>query len=278
MTPIREGLRIASAALALVSAAGCVRAPPPDLSRNPAPLLAQVRAAQEGVSSCRGSARLGLSSPDLSGSLDAWVAAEKSGRLRFEVFDFFGNPAAVLVAGGGRFALLDTRAGTLYRGDDTPENLARLLPVPLGARELASVVCGGAPILDGQAVTAEPGDGVVLLEVAGAAGRQVLAVGEEASIVSASFLPGARGGTAWRAAFSIFRHPGGRRFPTEVELRGGGAELSLRWKDDLEVNGAPEDALFELDPPRGARSVDLAPGAPPPPLDLPIHPTTQGRK
>jgi hypothetical protein len=150
--------------------------------------------------------------------------------------------------------------------------------VPLGARELASVVCGGAPILDGQAVTAEPGDGVVLLEIAGPAGRQVLAVGEEAAIVSASFLPGARGGTAWRAAFSIFRHPGGRRFPTEVELRGGGAELSLRWKDDLEVNGAPENALFELDPPRGARIVELAPGAPPPPLDLPIHPTTQGRK
>jgi hypothetical protein len=277
VTARRDALRIAATALALASAAGCVRAPPPDLSRDPAPLLEQVRTAQERISSCRGSARLGLSSPDLSGSLDAWVAAEKSGRLRLEVFDFFGNPAAVLVAGGGRFALLDARAGTLYRGEDTPENLARLLPVPLGARDLASLVCGSAPILDGQAVTAEPGDGVVLLEVAGAAGRQVLAVGEGASVVSASFLPGARGGTAWKAAFSIFRHPGGRRFPTEVELRGGGAELSLRWKDDLEVNRAAENALFELDPPRGARIVDLAPGAAPPPLDLPIRPVTPGR-
>jgi hypothetical protein len=273
----RGGIRSAAGALALALASGCVRAPPPDLSRNPAPLLAQVRAAQGGISSCRGSARLGLSSPALSGSLDAWVAAEKSGRLRFEVFDFFGNPAAVLVAGGGRFALLDARAGILYRGDDTPENLARLLPVPLGAADLASLVCGGVPILDGQAVTAEPGDGVVLLEVAGEAGRQVLAVGEAASIVSASFLPGARGGTAWKAAFSTFRHPGGRRFPTEVELRGGGAELSLRWKDDLEVNGRPEDALFALDPPRGVRTIDLAPGAPPPPLDLPIRPATPSR-
>lgn len=265
------------AALLLTAAAGCVRAPPPDLSRNPVPLLAQVRAAQEGVTSCRGPARLGLSSPDLSGSLDAWVAAEKSGRLRVEVFDFFGNPAAVLVAAGGRFALLDARAGTLYRGDDTPENLARLLPVPLGARDLASLVCGGAPLLEGQAVSAEPGDGVVLLEIAGPSGRQVLAVGEGASVRSASFLPGVRGGTAWKATFSLFRHPGGRLFPTEVDLRGGGSELSLRWRDDLEVNGTPEDALFQLDPPRGARVVDLAPGAPPPPLDLPIHPAGPGR-
>ena len=140
------------------------------------------------------------------------------------------------------------------------------------------MVCGGVPLLDGQAVAAEPGDGVVLLEIAGAAGRQVLAVGDGASIVSASFLPGARGGTRLEGRLLHLPHPGGRRFPTEVELRGGGAELALRWKDDLEVNGAPDDALFRLDPPRGARVVDLVPGAPPPPLDLPIHPATQGRK
>jgi hypothetical protein len=267
----------ASLASLLLSAAGCVRAPPPDLSRDPGALLEQVRRAQAGVASCRGAARLGVSSPDLSGSLDAWVAAERSGRLRVEVFDFFGNPAAVLVAGGGRFALLDARKGILYRGEDRPESLARLLPVPLGARELAAVLCGTVPIVDGQGVTAEPGDGVVLLEVAGAEGRQVLAVGPEASVQSASFLPGARRGIAWKAAFSVFRHPAGRRFPTEVELRGGGAELSLRWKDDLELNGKVEDALFTLDTPRGARVVDLAPGSPPPSLDLPLRPAAPAR-
>lgn len=275
VAPVAAGRAIA--ALGIVALAGCLRAPPPDLSRNPAPLLAQVRAAQGGVGSCRGSARLALSAPDLSGSLDAWVAAETSGRLRVEVFDFFGNPAAVLVAGGGRFALLDARAGTFHRGDDTPENLARLLPVPLGARELARVICGSAPILDGEPVAAEPGDGVVLLEIAGPSGRQVLGVGEGASIVSASYLPGARGGTAWKAAFSVFRHPAGRRFPTEVELRGGGAEIGLRWKDDLEVNGAPDDALFILEPPRGAQVIELPPGAPAPPIDLPLRPATPGR-
>jgi hypothetical protein len=266
-----------AAVLALAVAAGCVRAPPPDLSRDPAQLLAQVRAAQEGVTSCRGSARLSVSSPALSGSLDAWVAAERPGRLRVEVFDFFGNPAAVLVAGGGRFSLLDARAGTLHRGEDTPGNLARLLPVPLGARELALVVCGRMPLIDGRAVAAEPGDGVVLLEIAGTSGRQVLAVGEGAAIVSGSQLPGARGGVPWKAAFSIFRRQRGQRFPTEVELRGGGAEMALRWKDDLEVNGPPDDALFSLDPPRGVRVIDLAPGALPPPLDLPIRPPAPGR-
>lgn len=274
---LRSAVARVVAVAAVAVAAGCVRAPPPDLSRNPVELLAQVRRAQAGVASCRGPARLGLSSPDLSGTLDAWVAAERAGRVRVEVFDFFGNPAAVLVAGDGRFALLDARANAFYRGDDRPESLARLVRVPLGARDLAAILCGTVPILDGTAVSAEPGDGVVLLEIAGERGRQVLAIGDEAAIQSASFLPGARGGTPWKAAFSIFRHPAGRRFPTEIELRGGGAEVSLRWKDDLEVNVPPEPALFALDPPRGARVVDLAPGAPPPALELPLRPATPAR-
>jgi len=129
--------------------------------------------------------------------------------------------------------------------------------VPIGARDLASVICGSAPIIDGRAVSAEAGDGVVLLEIAGESGRQVLAVGEGGAVERASFLSGARGGTSWKAAFSAFRRTAGQRFPGEVELRGGGAEVSLLWKDDLEVNLPPETSLFQLAPPRGARVVDL---------------------
>ncbi len=272
----RPALRAAALA-ALVASIGCARVPPPDLSRNPGELLAQVRDVQDRIRSCRGSARLGVSSTALSGSLDAWVGAERSGRLRVDVFDFFGNPAATLVAAGGRFSLWDARAGAVYTGEDTPENLARLLPVPLGARELALLVCGGAPLAGGVAVAAEPGDGVMLLEVAAPAGRQVIAVGQGAAVERASFLPGPAGGTAWKAAFSSFRHVGGRRAPLDVELRGGGGELSLRWKDDLEVDGRPDDALFRLDPPAGARVIPLAPGEPPPALELPVRPATPAR-
>ncbi len=267
-----------AAALAALLAAACGRAPPPDLSRNPADLLAQVRDAQARVASCRGPARVAVSSPQLGGSLDAWIAAALPAKVRIEIFDFFGNPAAVLAASGGRFALYDPRQGVVYRGDDTRENLARLLPVPLGARELARVVCGSAPILDGRAVAVEDGDGVLLLEVAGADGREILAVGEGATVRSAAYLPGPRGGVPWKAAFSVFRHTAGAFVPTEIELRGGGSEVGLRWKDEREVNGPPDDALFRLATPRGARVVELAPGAAPPPVELPIRPATSGAR
>jgi hypothetical protein len=74
--------------------------------------------------------------------------------------------------------------------------------------------------------------------------------------------------------FDLFRHRGGARFPTEVELRAAAAHvrIALRWKDDLEVNGASEPGLFRLEPPRGARVVDLPPGESAPAAPLPVRP------
>jgi len=55
---------------------------------------------------------------------------------------------------------------------------------------------------------------------------------------------------------------GGTLLPAEVKARAPGARLalSLRWKE-VEVNAALDPALFRLDPPEGARVVDLEPPA-----------------
>jgi hypothetical protein len=57
------------------------------------------------------------------------------------------------------------------------------------------------------------------------------------------------------------RPRGGVALPTEVKAGAPGARLalSLRWKE-VEVNGPLDPALFRLDPPEGARIVDLEPG------------------
>jgi hypothetical protein len=263
----------AAGSLALIlGAAACTRVPPPDLSPDPEVLRSQVRATQDRVRSCRGSARVGVSSPEASGSLDAWLAAEKPDRVRVELLDFFGNTAAVLVAGDGRFSLYDPRAGTLYRGEDTPENLRRLLPVPLGARELASLVCGSVPLLPGGTTSVRPGDGVMLLDIASPAGRQSLRIGAEATIRSASTEPLQGSTSPWSASFDVFRHRGGAVVPTDAELQGEGATVTLHWKEDLEVNPPAAPAAFRLEPPQGARVVDLPAGSAPPPLELPLRP------
>ena len=276
---MRPSRRIAAAALA-AALAGCPRAPPPDLSRDPARLLEAVRAAQGRVERVKGGARVRVESPGASGTVDELVAAEKPDRLRLETLDFFGNVVTVLVADGKRFALYDARDGVLYRGEATPENVSRLLPLTLPAEEIATMLCGSAPILAAPPVSAEP-DGALLLLTLGSDGSgQRLGVGAEAAVewsrLRRAAAPGAAAAAApdYDLAFDVFRHRGGARFPTEAELRAPSARVrvALRWKDDLEVNGPAEPGLFRLEPPRGARVVDLPPGGAAPATPLPLRP------
>jgi len=260
-----------AATLALALVAGCVHAPPPDLSRDPVELMGQVRASQAKIRSVRGSARLAVVSQEQSGSLDAWLAAEKPARIRIEVLDFFGNAAAVLVAKDGSFALYDARAGIYYRGEATPENLARLLPLPIPVGDLAVLLCGSAPLLEGRAVNADPDGSKMRLEVEGPDGRQVLWVGTGATVSSALFEPRPRSRSpAWHVSFDGFGARDGALFPSQADLRSARARVTLQWKRDVEVNLASSAVPFVLEPPRGARIVDLSGGSPPS-VELPFR-------
>jgi hypothetical protein len=262
----------AALALALL---GCPRAPPPDLSADPAELLAAVRAHQGKATRVRGSARLTVDAPGARGTMDALAAAEAPDRLRIEVLDFFGAPAAALVAGGGRFVFFDARRGTWYRGPATPENVSLFLPVALPPEELCAVLLGAAPLLPGKALSAAPGKGVMHLALGEGELVQRLEVGAEAAVEASRVRRRTAAGEephGYDLAFSLFRHRAGTRFPGETRLdaRAAGARLGLAWGEDVVVNGPPEPALFRLDPPPGARVVELPPGTAPPPVELPL--------
>jgi hypothetical protein len=255
-------LPLVVAALAL---AGCPpRVPPPDLSLDPAALLAQVRAAQADVTGVRGEVRVKIDAPSGSGTVPALVAAEKPDRVYVQTLDFFGNTAAVLATAGGELSLYDARERVLYRGPATAENLSRLVPVPLSPAELAEILCGSAPLLDGEPVAAEPGRGFVTLEIRAGARRQRLRIEAGAAVRSATLeVPaGERGG--YELSFTAPEAIGGRRFPGQITLsaRDAGVKLQLAWVE-VEAGVDVEDPVFSPAIPRGARVVDLA-GAPPP--------------
>lgn len=270
MHPWRSGAagplrRLALALAAALALGGCPpRAPPPDLSLDPAELLAQVRAAQARVASVRGEARVRIETPEGSGTVPAFVAAMKPDRVYVQTVDFFGNTVSVLATAGGQLSLYDARARVLYRGAATPENLARLVPVPLSPADLAAILCGSAPLLEGEPVRAEPGRGFVTLELASGPRRQVLRVGAGARVLSASM---AVSGDARREQDLTFRAfdalPGGT-FPGEIGLSAPDPAVSMRltWTD-VEPGAALEEALFSPPVPRGARVVALGDAAPP---------------
>jgi hypothetical protein len=267
--PARRGARRALALLAAAAAlAGChPRRPPPDLSADPAELLAAVRAAQEKARSVEGRARVGVDGPDGGGSADQFLAAEKPGRVRVEAYDFFGNVAAVLAVDGGALALYDAREKVFYRGAATARNVARLVPVAVSPAELATLLCGSAPLLDGEPVSAEPGDGVMVLTLRAGDLLQRLEIGPGAAILASRVRrlgpDGREAPAGLDAEFSVHRTSGGARVPTDVAARAPAARvaLALHWRE-RQVNQPVDPALFHLEPPKGARVVDLDPAAP----------------
>jgi hypothetical protein len=291
MTPALSP-RVACAAAALFLA-GCPRVPPANLSRDPALLAEQLRTVQAKTRTVRGSARLEVKSPGLSGTVLEFIAAEKPDKVHLETLDFFGNPAAVLVAAGGRFAFLDARAGVLYRGDATPENVSRLLPIVVPLDELVTILCGSAPLLPGDPVEVTTQDALVVLTVTAAdpeAPRggapssmvQRLGLGEEASVAWSRVRRATAGeggrpvesAPAYDLDFGLFERVGGVRFPTRLALdaRAARSRVSVRWKEDVEVNAALDAALFRLVPPLGVRVVELDRGAPvPTPVEIPMQ-------
>ena len=252
---------------ALVALAGChPRRPPPDLSLDPAALLAEVKAAQARVVSVQGRARVGVESPGGSGGTEQVLVAERPGRLRVEVQDFFGNVVASLAVEAGRLALYDARERTFLRGAATPANLARLLPVGLTPEELVTLLCGSAPLLEGAPVSADAGDGLVLLTIRDGDLVQRLEVGPGAALLSARrrrVTPAGEAPAGLDAEFSVHRTRAGQRVPTDLAVRApaAGVALSLHWRE-LDVNGAVDPSLFRLDPPAGARVVDLDAASP----------------
>lgn len=257
-------------ALGLLAGACRPRVPPPDLSLEPAALLAQVQAAQARVRSVQGEARVHVETAAGSATVSQFIAAEAPDRLHLEVLDFFGNPAAVLVAADGRFSLLDARRKVLYVGAATPANLARLVPLPLAAGDLVRILCGAAPLLDGRPSRATPGPGHVELLLEAGARTQALRVGPGGAVQRSSLrTDGAQARGDYDLAFDARRPAGELRFPGEIAIRADApsTRIELRWKD-AEVNAALDPALFRLKPPAGARRIELDQGGPPPPEDL----------
>jgi hypothetical protein len=252
----------AAALLLVLAATGCVRrAPPADLSTDPAALLEAVERTQARVERVQGEAKVKVDAPGGGGTVTQLVAAERPDRLRLDTLDFFGNPAAVLVADAGRFALLDLRAGVFYRGAATPENVHRLVPLAVPVPELVLLLCGAVPLDARTPRSVEPGDGVLRLELAGEDRVQRLDVGEGAAIHGSTLaaLPGRSAPTGgYDVSFDRFRARGGRPFPGKVRVDASAAavHLDLTWKE-IEVNGVIPEGSFSLTPPPGVRIVEL---------------------
>lgn len=250
----------------ILLAAGCktaqVAPPPPDAVT----FLDRLRAAHRAPETIRCDAKAFVDAPQNGGRYALHIASRRPQSLRIEALTPVGDPAAVLVADAGRFAMLDLRNNVFYRGPATPQNLSRLLPAPLRADELVSLLTGSFPELPG----AEPvsvqceGDGYHLVlstvppGVKNARGYvQDLLVGADLRIGEVRRSTTA-GELLWTVRLDEFDDASGALLPRLLHLSVPPAktEVDLRLKG-VQAGKPPPAGAFLLGPPEGMQVQEL---------------------
>ena len=172
---------------------------------------------------------------------------ERSSRVRFDVMTQFG-PIAILTSDGTHFAFSDLREKKYLTGETCPQNIARLLGVPLSAADTAHFLLGGTPIIEhsnGTLTWNDDGYYTAVLHGAGGA-RQELDFQLDPSDTEAQ--PGAqrvallrtelfdaKGVRVWRVSYDDLR-----------EVSGGGAKLRLPFTVRVEQTASQSDTQIKF--------------------------------
>ena len=236
------------------TAAPMVQGPPQD----PVAFFERVKAAHAKPATMSCDAKAFVEAPENGGRYALHIAVKRARSIRIEALTPLGDPAAVLVADQGRFALLDLRHDVFYRGSSSPQNLSRLLPAPLRDDELVSMLIGSFPDLPGaQPVSiARDGDGWHL-QLASREATQDLWLGDDLRVgrVRRGRPDGA---LLWEAKLDEFDDASGTLLPRLVHFSVPSArtEIDLRLKNVLAQKPPPAGA-FLLGVPEGMRVEDL---------------------
>ena len=160
-------------------------------------------------------------------------------------------------------------------GSASAANVGRLLPVPIAPAEAVALLLGDVLRLEGgspRLKVDKDARAYLLTLTRGAVVQRIWVGAEDLRVLRADI----RGAPGLRVSFGDFQAFNGLIFPMEIQVQAlhpdgspAGTELGLKYKD-VELNVALEPALFTLEPPPGARRVELdaagsETGAPPPP-------------
>jgi len=250
---------LACLAVDLLLVVGCpktvaVSGPPPD----PGALYIEAKKAHALPETLSADARAFVEAPQNGGRYTLHVFVKRPASLRMEALTPTGDPAAVLVADQGKFALLDLRENVFYRGPATPENLSRLIPAPLRDDELVALVCGDIPELpDSRPESARrSGEGYELL-LSSPSMRQEVALGADLRVLRVRRLDAA-GKLLWSVGLDEHDDSSGAQVPRLLHLDApdGKTTVDLRLRNLLTGKPPPAGA-FLLGAPPGMRVEDV---------------------
>jgi outer membrane lipoprotein-sorting protein len=189
--------------------------------------------------------------------LKAVLVAERPGRFRFETISPLEQPIDVMASDGSRLWLLSKEK--LSEGPATPENIARLLPLPMHPEEVVDTLLGGVPTsarFEPAAIAwEEPDRERWVLTLSGMSGQTgKIYVDPTRKVVEKMELLEVGGDVRLSVTFEDFEQVGGHagEIPRDMHIvmPGKNHDVSIKLKE-VDINVALSDALFSIAPPPG---------------------------
>lgn len=267
---LRARSRVGCVAAGLLLFAGCTPAglTPAFRFQSPEPLIAQHAAARAGLRSIQAEARVDQRGDQGRVRGTVLMFVERSGRVRFDAMTQFG-PVLTLTSDGATFALSDTRERKFLHGQACPINIARLLGLPVSAKEAAALLLGGAPELPiaTQDMRYDAADGryhvhrvspdglVTRMELALVPDDKDKPLDEQRFQLTAASLVGPDGHVFWQVGYDDFRRvsgPGGAfqvPFKVRVLQPSSGTDTLVRFQEVQPNPTIPPEAFVQDTPP-----------------------------
>ncbi|MCP4678374.1 MAG: DUF4292 domain-containing protein [Deltaproteobacteria bacterium] len=243
-------------ALITIILLACGPVPPPENAyTNAEDLLDKQREHRDAVRSFRITGRVDHFGEEHRIQGKVYLFAELPGRLRIELVSPFGNPMSVLTVNKGIFALHDLREGRYLTGPAEPCNIARLVRIPLPPDDVARILIGHTPLIDGNAEVEWDTDGFYQVTIHDGEGTQHLEIGPSRKILplKRSRLKDPSDATVFDITYDRWNRIGDASMPHEIHIvmPRDKADLLLRYDDEgVELNvDLPEDAWDQSPPP-----------------------------
>ncbi len=189
------------------------------------------------------------------------LLAERPDRFRIETISPLEQPIDVMTCDGDELWLLSE--GELRRGPATPDNVARLLPLPLAPSEVVDTLLGGIPTGEDWRADelTQRRDGFWRLVVSRRtrSERAVLTVDPGRQVVTAASLERPAGRPFLDVTFDDFLELSrGGFYPEKIRMKlpGRDADVRLKFKQP-QINAELSPVLFKMTPPPGRRTQPL---------------------
>src|SRR5215470_13024981 len=149
--PMRPSLLPVALSAAVLAACPSTTTPRPYAPPSAQVLIDHIRSLRQRASTLNAETKTDVRLGDERANVTVYMLAAPGGKLRFQAQDPNSATAADLASNGKTYCMLDVHANCGECGPATPENVARLVRIPLEPDEIVTVLLGGAPILDGTA-------------------------------------------------------------------------------------------------------------------------------